>query len=370
MIRVEEFLQMSDWEDFLEFVRETYRPDHPLCSREFFEWQVKLKENDAKATVICAWDNDRLVGIMGYVPLAAHWGTPGQEVQSAWFTHWMVRKDAPRGVGVLLIKKAQEMFPLVLTLNASEQGLPLLMSLGWSCVHHIPRYLCVLDKDQSIPMLPPKALEGELEKFIFKPKDFPSAVTRDLISKQENYNPRWELYPQLNFSVIRSLDYLTHRYTEHPFFKYRIILAGKQHRPAVCVYRIEQAFGSFEALVGRIVDFFYPADEEGHRDGISLLQQVLFQLKNTGCAYADFICSNKTFGQTWRELGAEEEPFDRLILPMRLSPIQQIKKEQSFSFLVGEHCAPILENLYISKSDVDGDNPASLNPTTASISRC
>lgn len=359
MIEIKEHLSMADWNEFHSFVSESFRPDHPLCSKEYLQWQFKMKENGGKATILCVWENGRLLGINGYIPLPVHWGRLDNPMVAVWLAHWRVRSDAPRGVGGLLTRKIQEMFPLVLSLNASQLGVPIFKVLGWHYFPNIPRYLCVLDKKKSSRMLSPDANESDLNSFIIKLKSSDSFLLKDVIPNQENYHPQWNLYSELAFGTLRSLDYLIWRYIEHPTFKYHIVVTGQADRPAVCVYRIEEAFGDLETPVGRIVDFFFPTDSQGLAEGRKLMGDVLQHLKNIGCAYADILCSNSTYGRTIKELGGGQEPADRLILPMRLTPIQHIKREQNVVYYGQKGLlTPAMDQMYLTKSDIDGDHPA------------
>jgi len=178
---------------------------------------------------------------------------------------------------------------------------------------------------------------------------------------KNNYDPDWRLYPGLLFGTVRSLEYLTWRYLDHPVFKYHIVIEGSPERPVVCVYRIERAFGYYEALVGRIVEFFYPNDQGGKTEGLNVMHAVLQHLKNASCAYADFICSNRSYGRAIVDLGGGEEPGDSQILPVRLTPIERSIRHQNFAYFTPQgYPSPALERMYVTKSDIDGDSPASI----------
>lgn len=359
MIKITESFPKKEWETIHSFISDCYRADHALCYKKFFEWQFQVKPNDENVRIICGWDNSKLLGTHGYLPLAVHWGDPGQTIESVWTMYWMVRKQAPKGLGLLLAKKIQEMYPLVLSINASKIGSTFFKALGWSFFWRIPRYLCVFDKQQCIPMLCEGATEEDIDQFIFKSKISGVASISEFDLKKDNYCPQWRLYPNLAFSVVRSLEFLTWRYIDHPVFRYHIILKGQPHRPAVCVYRIEQAFGLHQAKVGRIVDFFYPGDNHGKEEASILMNSILKYMKDAGCAYVDFICSNKTYSQIFIDLGGNEEYATRQVLPVRLAPIERTMRHQNLVVCGNKRFfSPKLEDMYIAKSDIDGDCPA------------
>lgn len=359
MIEIAEYFSMREWQKIHAFISDCYRPDHALCNRRFFEWQFQVKPDDENARIICGWDNGELLGIHGYLPLSVHWGDSGRTAEAIWTMYWMTKKQAPRGLGLLLTKKIQEMSPILLSLNASKIGSSFLKALGWSFFGRIPRYICVFDKKQCIYMLSEGATGKDIDHFIFKSGSKNSSSLSEFNLKEDNYSPEWQLYPGLAFSSVRSLEYLTWRYVDHPVFHYHIILKGQKHRPSVCVYRIEQAFGLYEAKVGRIVDFFYPDDNQGRSEAVILMDSVLKYMENVGCAYADFICTNKVYSQIFIDLGGNEECGGQQILPVRLAPIERMPRHQNLVFFAAKgHFVPNLDSMYITKSDIDGDSPA------------
>ncbi len=364
MITIDENFSIVKWEQMRSFLSECYRPDHILCYKKFFEWQFQVKQNNERASLLCAWEDDRLEGILGYLPILTHWGDVNNPVKGIWLLYWMVREGAPRGLGWLLAKRVQSLSPLLLTVNASKLGTSILRELSWSFLSRVPRYICVLDKKQCVAMLSPQATEKDLDAMVFD-NDRKTFFNSEFILNKDTYHPDWKLYPGLAFGTVRSLDYFKWRYLSHPVFNYRIAVRGEAQRPVVCIYRIEEAFGSYEARVGRIVDFFHPSDEQGKREGAALMGDVLQQLKELGCAYVDFICSNKTYGWVITHLGGREESEDKQILPVRLAPIEQVLRHQNFAFRVLQGLRnPEADNLQITKSDIDGDHPVSVPTQT------
>jgi len=351
---------MRKWEQMRAFLSECYRPDHAICSKKFFEWQFQVDSNNGNARLMCAWNDDRLLGILGYLPLLVNWGEIAKPYESAWLLYWMVRKEALRGLGLLLIRKIHEMYPLLLTVNASPMGQPILTSLGYTFFKSVPRYISVFDKQQCSNMLLDESMGNDLDAYVFKSARSESLNISETKLNERNYRPDWHFYNALSFGTIRSLEYLTWRYIDHPGFKYHVVIEGDPERPAVCVYRIEKAFGDYEAMVGRIVDSYFPCDVEGRKRGMDLVFTVLQHLKSIGCAFADLFCSNEIYGQLFIDLGGGMEPTDRQIFPVRLTPIQRVIRYQNFGFFAPKGLPlPDLKNLYVTKSDIDGDSPVS-----------
>jgi hypothetical protein len=302
------------------------------------------------------------MGILGFIPLNVFWGKTDKPKEALWLLHWIVRKQSPQGLGWLFVKKIQEMSSLLLTVNTSKIGGPFLQRLGWTLYSRISRHIFVIDKQRCIKMLSPGAKEDDLDEFLLKSGISGSSMDGEKTLNEANYKPEWSLYPHLNFGTVRSLDYLNWRYTDHPVFDYHFMLRGSSYRPAVCIFRIEKAFGSYESNVGRIVDFYFPNDAQGLRDGKDLIRLVFGHLKKAGCAYADFICSNKLCGEVIHRWGGGQESEDKQVLPSRLTPIQNLFRHQNFAFLDSKGAiTPECNDLYVTKADIDGDSPASIS---------
>ena len=175
----------------------------------------------------------------------------------------------------------------------------------------------------------------------------------ELTDRSSQYQPRWHEYPAMAFGTIRSLDYLQWRYFRHPVFRYSAWAVGVPERPAVCVFRIEQAFGDCEARVARVVEFFHPNDAEGESQGVELIRAVSKRLKLEGCVYGDFIGSSSTYGETLVKAGWIEEA-DQQTLPVRLSPVERKPRYQNLTFTVAQALpSPNLESMYVTRSDGD-----------------
>jgi len=360
MIKMVDSFSMADWNTMHAFIAECYRKDHILCHKEFFEWQFRANAQ-GDTTIISAWDDGQLIGILGYLPFKIFWGQMDNPQEGVWGLYWMVRKQGPQGLGWLMMKRFQKMSSLLLTVNSSDMGGPFIQKLGWTRYSRVPRHIFVMDRARSSHMLSPGATQGDLEGFFLKlPVPVPS-IERAAVLNQGNYNPDWTLYSHLKFGTVRSLEYLKWRFMDHPVFDYQIILQGPAHRPCVCIFRIEKAFGSYESNVGRIVDFYFPNDLKGIKEGQELFGAVLNSLKEAGCVYADFICSNKLCNEAARAWGGSEESEGRQVLPSRLAPIQHLLRHQNIAFVdLKNKIRPECSDLYVTKSDIDGDGPAGI----------
>lgn len=355
-MRIDQTFSMDRWDVMRAFLAQHYRPDLALCSRKIYEWQFQVPAHGGAACMLCVWDVDKLAGIHGYVPVDLFWGDLQRSISGVWGANWMVAPDYRHGIGWLLLRKLQEMFPVMLSLDANANNLQIVEKMNWRVFPRIPRYLIVLDLVKAIPMLGAEASEDDLRPLLFQPAASPAARVGDLALDASRYAPDWTCYPPMAYGTVRSMAYLKWRYLDSPSFCYRLFAEGPRHRPAVCVCRIERAFGSHEALVGRFVEFFHPDDAAGKRDGMNLLRAVLGMLKDRGCVYADFFGSSRRYAETMLEAGWGEEPSDRQILPHRLAPVEYQNRHLNLEYGVAPDLAqPRLEEMYITKSDSDAD---------------
>ena len=363
-MKIQEYFDMEKWEDMYNFLGKNYREDLPLRSQKIYEWQFQVKKNHGKGNMICAWDGDSLVGILGYMPSEVLWGDFNKPLNGVWSINWMVDEKYRHGIGWLLMRKLQEMFSIVFGTDATEENLRLIKHADWRFYPALPRYISILNIDKSLQMLNKDFSAKNIKSFLFKRngnEEDVLFVDREQESKFESFNLDWQHYPSLAYGTIRSKDYLVWRYLNHPALEYTIAIKGESKRPAVCVYRIEQTFGEYKALVGRVVEFFHPNDAKGRKDGLGLINTVLHKLEKAGCAYVDFICSSMKYGETLLNSGFGMEPVDNQILPVRLTPVEQKKHKYSIEIGAGKEISiPPLGNLYVTKGDGDMDRAAQL----------
>jgi len=325
-----------------------------------FEWQFQTESNEGNANVICGWDKKKLLGICGYVPLKVSWGDLSKPLKATWAINWIVREKAPLGLGLLLFKEIYKKYKFILTCGVSKDGANFYKALGGVFCKRIPRYIYVLNKKVSANMLNPDAFKKDFGSFNLI-SDQKSFISIKKLSSEKLYQPNWNFYPELRYGTVRTFDYLYWRYINHPVFNYYIFIKGGPKKPSVCVYRIEESFGYYNAKVGRIVEFYHPNDSKGKLDGLMLMNFILNKMKEDECAYADFICTNKTYKETIIECGWHIEPKDLQILPVRLTPIERSIRHQNMAILADKSFPiPEFDEMYITKSDADEDIPTSL----------
>jgi hypothetical protein len=269
-----------------------------------------------------------------------------------------VDKDYRHGIGWNLMRRLSEKFPLVLAIDGKDYALRMLDRLGWVVERRVPRYLAVLDAGSSLSVADDHIDAERLREIEILPGDRPGAGLTFLDGNAGQYAPDWGHYPAMGYGTVRSSDFLLRRYRDHPVFEHFIAVRGNADRPSVCVFRLQHAYGPGEARLARILEFFHPGDARGRENGEALMGDVLAHLRGQGCAYADFVCSSRTYGQTLRATGWVEEPAGRHILPARVCPVDHTYRATNFVYYSGGDGKVPLGDIYITGGDGDADRSA------------
>lgn len=354
------FLPGDRWPEMHAFLSRQYRPDLALLWRPLFEWQYQSSRYGGNASMLTAWEGDRLVAALGYVSLPLFWGDWEEPVNGAWAMNWMVEPEYRTGVGWVLLRRLQEMHPVVFAIDASAQNLELVGPLGWTIAPVLPRMVRILDPDRAASLFG-WARNADGTAFIASPR---MASRLSELTHDSHYAPDWRLYEPLRYGTLRSREHLRWRFLQHPRFRYSVLLTESTNRPAVCAYRVEMAFdkaGRPVAPVGRVLDFFFPTDPLGEQDAEQLIHGVLTRMAAAGCVYADFSGSAAVYRRLLLRLGWLSESPGCPLLPSRLTPVEPKPRVLNVEFGVSDPLVvPDLDEAYITTADGDADRPAML----------
>ena len=59
----------NDWEHVRDFIRTSWRDDHPVCKKTLFDWQFGGFGNDnKKINSLLLWHDDEVIGMRGVIP--------------------------------------------------------------------------------------------------------------------------------------------------------------------------------------------------------------------------------------------------------------------------------------------------------------
>lgn len=338
---------MKDWAQMDQFIAVTHGNGHILRHRPIFEWFFVRGEDKEHANMLVAYEEDRLVSLLGYLPTTFNWN--GEEVNGAWTAFWMTIEEYRNGVGVLLMRKLTELFPIVATQGASAMNQAIVSKMRFQFLERIPKSICILN---------PEKVENELgyqakKKFVSLDSDLEIAEVD--FSSMKDYSPDWSLYPALKFGTLRTHQYINHRYATYPFFKYKIFVEGPKTSPAVCIARVVDTDRGIK--VARILDFFFPETKEGKESGNGLMKKCLNYFKNQGCDYADFYCTSAGYLESLESAGFERDYNDSL--PSLLDPIDMSRKVQNAEIFVSAALKAKspegIDQFFISRGDGDQD---------------
>lgn len=354
-ISIRNTFSLDDWRELQSFFEEYYWPDVAIASPEYFSWQ--LGAGTGAANLATAWAGDRIVGTLGFSPRPAFWGNTDAPVDAAWLIAWMVHPGYRHGIGLALLKAAQQRYAHLLGIGAQTVSERIFERLGWATFPSVPRYIGVFDAPRAQAFALPDIAATEIRAALFQRRGLnPAALCREWIG--EEYEPGWNRYEPLRFGTVRSREFLHWRYATHPVYRFRLLTLGDPDRPALCVYRIEQA-ADVADKVGRIIEFFHPSDDVGRRDGTSLLGVVLDEMADQGCAFADCVTSSEEYGFTLLEAGWTMERRDRQLLAVRLQPVERVPYER-FNVEYGVPTGmlrPASGAMYVTRGDGDADRP-------------
>jgi hypothetical protein len=345
----------TEWEEMDRFLAQTYRPSYIMRDRALFDWQFGRSMNPGVRTVVCGWRDGKLIGMLGYIPLSLHWGNGANPFQGAWMANWIVAGECRTGVGAILMRRLQEIFPLLLGQGANSTNKLVAHRMGFKIYDSIPRCVAVFKRNRASTLFTSQNL-CLLSEWQFRQNKLPTSKFV-LALDTSVYDPDWCRYSAMNYGTRRSLEYLNWRYFEHPYFQYVVIIAGPCHEPALCVYRIEAVDGNSDELAGRIVEFFHADSEDGMASGATVLSSALREMSLKGCVFADLYTTSNLFLSSAILSGMTNATDLQLV--SRLNPVDCRWRPQNLEVWTADSLpqSPILSQLYVTKSDGDQDRP-------------
>jgi hypothetical protein len=341
---------MSDWHQMDRFIAKTHGEKHVLRNRSLFDWFFLRNKNKDEANLIVAYEGDKLISLLGYLPTRFLWGN--EEITGVWMAHWMTLEEYRFGIGALLMKKITELFPIVAGQGASHMNQKIVTKMNFKFIEQIPKVVYVLNYNKIM-----STFNFQVEKNIDCTTEKYGVPKETTTISKEKYCPNWILYPSLRYGTLRNCDYLKYRYIDYPFFKYHIFIEGESSAPAVCVVRIIDTTTGIR--IARILEFFFPENESGKTQGLFLIKKCLNYFKQHHCDYADFYCNATAYMDLLLEAGFIIENMGDL--PSLLDPIDMSRRYQNMELFVSTELKkkyPNCENEFIvTRADGDQDRP-------------
>lgn len=341
---------MSDWLQMDRFIATTHGENHPLRSRALFDWFFLRDKNKEMANLIVAYEGEKLISLLGYIPTQFLWGR--EVVTGAWMAHWMTMEGYRFGIGALLMRKITEMFPVVAGQGASLMNQNIVTKMKFKFYDRIPKVVYIFNKSKVKQIL--KYENNYNNENLFEQYNKAIEIKELTIEK---FNPNWDFYPSFKYGTLRDFNYLKYRYIDYPFFKYNIFIEGEADSPVVLIARIIET--SKNIRVARILEFFYPENESGMKRGLSLINKCLHFFKYHNCDYTDFYCNSNIHLNLLLKANFNIENTGAL--PSLLDPIDMSRKFQNLELFVSSELKvkyPNSEDSFIvTRADGDQDRP-------------
>lgn len=341
---------MSDWHQMDAFIAVTHGVTHPLRNRQLFDWFFLRGKDKKSANLIVAYEGDKLISLLGYIPTRFLWGR--DVVDGSWMAHWVTLDGYRSGIGALLMKKITEMFPVVAGQGASQMNREIVTKMKFKFLEKIPKMVYIFNSEKIENFFNFKSnikTTSEREKL-------GCAVETSKVSV-ENFNPNWAYYPSLHYGTLRDSEYLEGRYINYPFFKYCVFLEGDASSPCLLVARIVDTAAGIR--VARILELFFPEHDIGRTQCLLLVKKCLNFFDKQKCDYADFYGNSNECLQLLQKAGFI--PEDSGALPSLLDPIDFTRKFQNLELFV----SPLLKERHpnceaqfvVTRADGDQDRP-------------
>ena len=349
-IKIFEKFDMKQWSLMSNFIAVTHGSSHVLRNIDLFSWYFCRNPQSNLATILNAWDGEKLIAILGYIPTKFLFND--RVILGVWMAHWVALSEYRSGVGALLMRKITEIFPLVAGQGASQMNEGIVKKMGFTFVEEIPKVVFIFSPHKIMRF-------GKFERSLScgsnsKYNNVSPVRKIDCLSELL-YLPNWALYPALRYGTLRDCEYISNRYLKYPFFEYEIFIIGAQERPSLLVCRIINASDGIK--VGRVLEFITPEDDFGLHQARELILHTVNFMEASGCDYIDFYCTSKLYIKIFQQCGFVIDGLGSL--PSLLDPIDTSRKYQNFELKISKelHLDGAVNEFIVMRGDGDQDRP-------------
>jgi hypothetical protein len=331
---------LDDRRDLMTFIRDYWSANHVLArSDALMDWQHR-DEGNARYNFMAARDDEKgIVGILGFILASRYDPSLSGNADTLWLTTWKVRPDFAHGLGLLLLRKLDQLTAPkwigTVGLNLATRGI--YQALGY--------HVDILSRHYM--------LNGAVTSFRLAtvPDAFRAGSTLASGAALQELRPDnfWSLTGNLGLDEgaqvpRKTRAYIYRRYLAHPFYRYRAVLITDRQHAAICVVR-QCDFEGASAL--RMVDFLGAAAALARAGA-----QFQELLRQTGAEYIDFFCSGmRSELQAAGFLELPPAAKSPIVLPGYFEPFERSNVELAFS-LRGPGDTRI-----VCKGDADQDRP-------------
>lgn len=361
-------IQMKDRQSFEELHWNNYWRSHCLIlNRDFYRWQFMdfqtnniTDENDH--SIVAVDDNGKILSYMGLIPIKASFD--GQIINAAHLISWLTAPEAQgQGIGNKIISYITEKFDFLYGRSVTPAALSVYQKFGFRYFKNCSRWIAILDPHATSELAVEQS-DISNKRIYARTVNKATSIKKFYISQEVPLGAAEMSEAVLAKSVafIRSHDYLTWRYEQHPYLPYVFLSLNNPSSPsAIAVLRVEDVAERSEKVL-RVIEFITP-----QKYSYDLAQCVFDYGVQNGCAYADIFGVSEHFVSGFVAAGGfnsiEEtqlglpyllQPYDTDINPPGLLFWGRRNISSSTNFGPTDD----ISNIYVSKGDGNMDWPS------------
>lgn len=360
------FFKKSERQLMLDSIDRLWRHDHVYVRKpevlEHLVLNTPYREEFAGAdnySFVGMWDGDRVVGLLGLIPqrFNVFGETHLSMTPSIWITDRNYHKKI-NGLKMYGIEPATRVMAQV-TLGTSETRRFITRNLGWYVFEDFPRWIAVVNKEDTIKHLLPK----DSNVIAYLPVAEPVSFTSERYKASESFDAdEWdrfyhEKFAPLMIGTARDSEFLNWRYGQSPVLKYNFITVNDSegHCHGLAVIRIEKISGGAFAI-GRILEFIAVEAEAS----VVLANAVINFEPNV--LMWDFYCLSGITAFGFESVGFRRLPawMDQVMMPTRFQPVDyevmHITGDIYLDDSIKQRCnIADTAQWYITKGDADQD---------------
>lgn len=335
------YASSSELDLVVQFIADNWRADHVFVRRpELLRWQ-HLDEARGQLNFVVAEVRGELVGLLGFIPFRRF--DPSLRSHTIAGAIWKVTDHAPPGVGVQMLRflMAQQEVNTTIAIGLSDMVVPLYRALGFTT--GVMEHFAILPQERSpgpnvgVTSLAPRQSIGDLE-----------ILARSLSAVRDNFLFETESLLRAN-TPEKSLAYYETRFEQHPWFRYRYLLLGRQGKPKLLVVMREVGYPGGTVL--RIVDVggdFAALPRAG--EGLAAM------MRDADADYVDLVTSGADHDAMVAGAFTSRRSDPKLILPVYFDPYIHENADLAFAY---RSTTPDQDGIHLHLADSDQDRPNS-----------
>ena len=339
-------LDHKHWNLIKLFLKKNYNSNYILLKKRVFDYYF-LDKKKKQYNLINYTEKNKILGILGYMPNKFIWDNSNKIINGVWTANWIVDKKYRKGLGVILMRRLQEKYKLIMGIGANEHNKKIVKKMKNDFFSSVPRLLIYPDHERM------KYLNLKLPKIGFKIGSYENVSFADEKKLKKRFKPNWNHYSIYKFGTLRSSEYIIKRFLKYPFFNYKILISDNKNT-SILIYRVENIKGMNKKII-RILDLITTKDKNGKINSAKLINFIKKLLLNTNILFADFFCTNKEINNIFKKNGFVKINNKKVDIPIKFNPIVKKDRNQNLEIFYDQKNKFNFSKSYITKSDGDQD---------------